>query len=100
MSSDTLVNQGAINVLTGSGGARTITATLDNESTGTVTVSRSMTQTGTLAQRGLLTVASSQALVITGALTLHPGSISTVSGSLTHGGCTDLGGSFSGFTCP
>ena len=47
MSSGTLTNAatGAINVLTGSGGGRTITATLDNQ--GTVTLSRPLTMNGT-----------------------------------------------------
>ena len=97
----TLVNQGAINVLAGAGGVRTITAALVDNS-GTMTVSRSLTLTGALNQQNLAvaTVAASQTLAISGALTLNTGSNTTVSGTLTHGGCTNNGGTFSGFACP
>ena len=97
----TNASTGAINVLAGSG-SRTITAALVDNS-GTMTINRSLSLNGALNQQNLsvATVASTQSIVITGALTLFSGSTTTVNGTLSHGGCTAQGGSiFSGLSCP
>ena len=93
---------GTITVLPGFGGARTITAGLiDNF--GTMNVNASATASASIDQRGIMNVAASLTLTIPAgrALTLYPGSTSTVSGTLTNSGtCSNLGGAFSGFSCP
>jgi hypothetical protein len=48
-----------------------------------------------------LTVAGGQTLDISGLLQLFTGSTTTATGTLDpNGGCSPLGGTFSGFTCP
>ena len=93
VSSGTLTNAstGAINVLTGSGGGRTITATLlDNQ--GTMTVSRSLALNAALDQRNILPVPAGPTLAITGSLTLYTLSATTVDGIMTASlGCTTQG---------
>jgi adhesin HecA-like repeat protein len=103
----TLVNTGTgtITSLTGAGGAnRTLNAPLDNF--GTVTTAYSMTVTGFVDQRSLLTI-SSGTLTIQGLLTLYTGSSTTVTSPgvlVKNGGCTNLGGTIggtgTGATCP
>ena len=55
---------------------------------------------GNLIQNGVLIVGSPNYLHIFGALTLNSGSSTTVTGTITKGSCTPLGGAFSGFSCP
>ena len=85
------------------GGSRTLAAPLDNQ--GVVTVDYPLLATGTIEQRNSLTIPVSRTLTVSGLLSLHPGSVTTVDGTLVkNGGCTNLGGTITGSgtgaTCP
>jgi hypothetical protein len=94
---------GTLRILPGVGGVRTLSAALDNS--GIVTVSSSATFASALNQLngGALTVAAGQTLTSNGLIQLFTGSTTTVlsGGSIVrNGGCSPLGGAFSGFSCP
>ena len=93
---------GTITVSTGSGGSRSVTGTLlDNF--GTVTFDASTSWFSSIDQRGILNVLPTRLLSIAAGrvLTLYPGSTTTVTGTINNlGSCSNLGGAFSGFSCP
>ncbi|MGE0158751.1 MAG: hypothetical protein AB7T31_05015, partial [Gemmatimonadales bacterium] len=98
-----LENRGTIDILPGggNGGARTLAAALDNQAD--LNVNLSLAVTGAIDQQsgGDITVAATRTLTVGGLLTLGSGSSTTVNGSIVlNGGCSNQGGSFSGFVCP
>ena len=100
---NTLTNaaNGTIDLALGSNGSRTLTAALVDNS-GAFTANFNGTVTGAIAQRGTLTVAATRSLTVSGLTTLFAGSTTTATGgtlTLT-GGCSNQGGTFTGFTCP
>ncbi len=91
---------GVLEVNSGSGGTRALTAgLLDN--LGTMSVNATAMVNGPVNQRGQLNVAVARTLTITGVLQLFTGSNTVALGTLSSsGGCVNLGGVLSGFLCP
>jgi hypothetical protein len=83
----------------GQAASRFMNLEITNASVGGVTITSSIHVEGALVQNGRLLVPTPRALTIVGALTLGTGSITNVTGTITFGGCTNLGGTATGFTC-